>query len=302
MEKVQAQRAGGTSRRRNAARRRRALEAIRQKNPVHLCQRRRTPGTESQPVVYISLSQPVLGRRCENLARVFKPSHAEDWVIQDVDGINPELQPALPLLANREVLLQRQIEELLPWAARVIERARRIAELPLHGPHEGCRIEVRFAQRTRWATWTVRRVEERDSGNEIRADGACVARHTQTIVVTKNCHQRQATLNTPDATEAPVTDNALDQPRSFREEPLLPAERQVVEERRAKCVFDVEQRNRAVGRSWRAEVDVARRAHIQVDEPDVAGIRRLVNGLAVSVVRRVGQPPREAAIKTDAHG
>ena len=93
-------------------------------------------------------------------------------MVEGIDGIHSELQPALALLAEREVLLERDVEELLCWPARIVERARRIPERALDGPLERRRIEIGFARLTDWAIATPARVDERRARHDVRTDGA----------------------------------------------------------------------------------------------------------------------------------
>src|SRR5262249_57783654 len=102
--------------------------------------------------VVFGVGQGVFVRGGEDLARIFQTPHAEDRMVEDIDGVHPELQSALAVLAEREILLQREVEEMLSRRARAVERARRVTERPFDRAHESRRVEVRLAVLTDWAT------------------------------------------------------------------------------------------------------------------------------------------------------
>src|SRR5262245_19850118 len=179
---------------------------------------------------------------------------------------------------------------MLCGRASAIESAWRIAERPFDRTHESRRVEVRLAGLTDGATRIPARIDERNTRNQIRTDGTNVPIHSDAIVVTQDCDERYPTLNAPDAAQAPTADQVLNDARRILEEGSAATDRQIPQERRAERVLDVEERDRTVGRKRRAVVDVANRAHVEVDEPHIARVRRVVKTFAESVVDCVAQP------------
>src|SRR5262250_772570 len=170
-----------------------------------------------------------------------------------------------------------------------IEGAWRVTERPLDRSHESRRVEVRLAGLTDWATRIPSRINERNARNQVGTDGANVPLHSDTIIVTQDSDERNPTLNAPDAAQAPTADQVLDDARGIFEERSAATDRQIPEERRAERVLDVEERDRTVVRKRRAVVDVADRAHVDVDESHIARVGRVVKTFAKGIVDCITQ-------------
>src|SRR5262249_40286063 len=135
------------------------------------------------------------------------------------------------------------------------------------------------------------RIEGRTPRNQTGGGGATVPTPPDAIVVTQDCDERYPTLNAPDAAQTPTADQVLNDARRILEERSAATDRQIPQERRAERMLDVEERDRTVSRKRRAVVDVANRAHVEVDEPHIARVGRVVKTFAEGVVDCVTQSP-----------
>src|SRR5262249_18213854 len=169
---------------------------------------------------------------------------------------------------------------MLCGRASAIESAWRIAERPFDRAHESRRVEVRLAGLNVGTPGTPGSIEERNPRTKTRREGANVPIHPDAIAPTQDCDERYPTLKAPDAAQAPTADQVLNDARRILEEGSAATDRQIPQERRAERVLDVEERDRTVGRKRRAVVDVANRAQVEVDEPHIARVRRVVKTFA----------------------
>src|SRR5262249_21657300 len=148
----------------------------------------------------------------------------------DIDGVNPQLQPAFSFLADWEVLLDRKVKKLLSRSARPVERAGRIPQSPLHRPHEGRRVEIGFASLADGATRTPLGVQQWNAGNDVRTDGAHVPAYSQAVIVAQEDYHRKAPLNAANTAQAPASQQGLHHARCVGKERAASAERQIIEE------------------------------------------------------------------------
>src|SRR5262245_20463259 len=100
--------------------------------------------------------------------------------------------------------------------AGAIESSRRITQCPLDRTHESRRVEIRLAALTDGATLIPARINEWNSRDQIRADGADVAFNADAVIVAQHSHQRYSSLNASDAAQALTADQVLDDAGSFR--------------------------------------------------------------------------------------
>src|SRR5262245_47262864 len=113
-------------------------------------------------------------------------------MVEGVDEIHAEFQPAFGVVSEGKILLERHVEEMLRRAAPVIEGSRRASKRAFGRTHERRRVEVWLAALADRATATPAGIAQRHARYQIGTNGSHVSFNAESIVVAQNNHHRNA--------------------------------------------------------------------------------------------------------------